>query len=138
MDTTIKLVSVSKDEFQEEGACFDWYFTKTRGAPVKPDRLRLRLTPQDDGTVSWKFGEAPQCKPHHKTLRLYFGPDGDGSSLFEKQLDLAEATGLQKAAISKHVKALRRDGLVSAQSLEVTDAGIERLRELFPDDDLAS
>ena len=62
--------------FQEEGACFDWYFTKTRGAPVKPDRLRLRLTPQDDGTVSWKFGEAPQCKPHHKTLRLYFGPDG--------------------------------------------------------------
>ena len=55
--------------------------------------------------MSWKFGEAPQCKPHHKTLRLYFGPDGDGSSLFEKQLDLAEATGLQKAAISKHVKA---------------------------------
>ena len=136
LDTTIKLVAVSKDDAEDEGACFDWNFTKTRGSPVKPDRIRLRLKPQDDGTLSWKFGEAPQRKPQHKTLRaIYFGPESDGSSLFEKQLDLAKATGLQKAAISKHVKALRRDNLLSDQALEATDAGIERLRELFPDDD---
>ena len=138
LDTTIKLVAAPKEEVQEGGACFDWTFTKTRGNPVKPDRLRLTLMRGDDGKLSWKFGEAPQRKPQHETLRaIFFGPEGDRSSLFEKQLDLAEFTGLRKGTISKHIKALRSEGLVtvSPEGIAVTDAGIERLERLFPDED---
>jgi hypothetical protein len=139
LDTTIKLVAVPKEEAQDSGAGFDWNFTKTRGNPVKPDRLRLRLTSGLDGILSWQFGDAPGRKPQHQTLRaIYFGPDGDRSSLFEKQLDLAESIGLQKAAISKHIKVLRREGLVSAECIDVTDAGIARLQQLFPDEDFDS
>ena len=88
--------------------------------------------------MTWKFGEAPQRKPQHETLRIiFFGPERDRSSLFEKQLDLAKFAGVQKGTISKHVKALRIEGLItiSPEGIEVTDAGIERLEGLFPADD---
>jgi DNA-binding MarR family transcriptional regulator len=88
--------------------------------------------------LSWQYGKASKRKPQHQTLHaIYLGPDGDHSSLFEKQLDLAKAAGLQKSTISKHVQALRSEGLVTAsrEGLDVTDAGIERLRQLFPDED---
>jgi hypothetical protein len=141
LDTTIKLVAAPKEEAQEGGACFDWTFTKTRGNPVKPDRLRLTLMRGDDGTLSWKFGEAPQRKPQHETLRIiFFGPDRDRSSLFAKHLHLAEFTRLRKGTISKHIKALRSEGLatISSEGIAVTDAGIERLERFFPDDDFES
>jgi hypothetical protein len=139
LDTTIKLVAVPKEEAQDSGAGFDWNFTKTRGNPVKPDRLRLRLTSGLGGILSWQYGGAPERKPQHQTLRtIYFGPDGDRSSIFEKQLDLAEATELQKGTVSKHIKALRLEGLVSAERIEATNAGIERLQQLFPDEDFDS
>jgi AAA domain len=114
LDTTIKLTAVQKDEAQVAGACFDWTFTKTRGDPPKPDRLRLSLTPADDGILFWKFGDAPERKPQYETLRaIHLGPDGDRTSLFEKQLDLAEHVGLRKGTISKHVKVLRQRAGVS-------------------------
>ena len=71
LDTTIKLVPVSKDDAEDEGACFDWNFTKTRGNPVKPDRIRLRLKPQDDGTLTWKFGEALSANHSTKPCGRY-------------------------------------------------------------------
>ena len=96
----------------------------------------MRLTEGADGTLSWNFGEAPEVKPLHRTLRtVYFGPDEDRSSLFEKQLELAKFAGVQKGTVSKHLKALRREGLMMVEVLDVTDAGIERLQQLFPDDD---
>ena len=51
------------------------------------------------------------------------------------QLELTKATRQQKGTISKHVAALRRERLVKTDRLDVTDAGLERLRRLFPDDD---
>ena len=54
--------------------------------------------------MSWKFGEAPQCKPDEKTLR----PTSDPMAMaprFLRSSSIWPATGLQKAAISKHVKA---------------------------------
>jgi AAA domain/Winged helix-turn-helix DNA-binding len=138
LDTTVKLLQPSKEKSQEGGACFDWAFTKTRGDPVKPDRIRLTLSRSNDGILQWKHGDVPELKPCHHTLRtIFFGPKGDRSSLFGKQLDLAEFTGLKKGTISKHVKALRADGLVSisADGIDVTDAGIKRMEQLFPNDD---
>jgi AAA domain len=139
LDTTVKLTGVPKEDAQVDGACFDWTFTKTRGDPPKPDRLRLRLAAAEDGILFWKFGDAPERKPQYDTLRaIHFGPDSDGSALFEKQLDLAEHTGLGKGTISKHIKFLRARDLVSvsAQGIKVTDAGRTLLARLFPNDDL--
>ena len=36
------------------------------------------------------------------------------------------------------IKALRLEGLVSVESIDVTDVGIERLQQLFPDEDFDS
>jgi hypothetical protein len=99
----------------------------------------LTLARGADGILFWQYGRAPERRPHHETLRsIYFGPEGNRSSLFERQLELVKATHLQKGTISKHVAALRREGLVKTDRLDVTDAGVERLRQLFPDDDFES
>jgi DNA-binding MarR family transcriptional regulator len=72
----------------------------------------------------------------HQTLKfVYFGPEGDRSSVFDKQLDLADLTGLRKGTISKHLKALRRECLVMSEAIDVTDAGINRLKQLFPNEE---
>lgn len=134
VDTTIKLTPAANPK--GEGAAVNLEFTKTRGVKPNPSYLTLDLIEYEDGRLKWDFGQAPRMTPQDQTLRAIFnGPAGDGSTAFAKQKDLAEATGLQAPAISKHLTHLRRDELVDKKVLTVTEKGVERLSDLFPDED---
>ncbi|WEX08935.1 AAA family ATPase [Chelativorans sp. AA-79] len=133
LDTTIKLLPSS--EPSGSGAAFDLEFTKTRGVSPEPDHLTLNLVMGGDGLLDWDYGEARKVGPQDTTLRsIYYGPHGDASAPFARQKDLAEALDLQPAAISKHMRYLRRDELVEVgkDAITVTEKGKVHLAALFP------
>lgn len=133
LDTTIRLSPAA--EPSDAGASLELEFTKTRGVIPQPAHLTLHLVEGEDGFLEWDFGQAQKMTPQDHTLRaIYNGPASNGSMPFEKQKDLMKATGLRPPAISKHLAGLRRDELVEKSSLTVTDAGKERLSDLFPDE----
>ena len=49
-----------------------------------------------------------------------------------------DSSVIGKSLYEKNIKALRLEGLVSVESIDVTDVGIERLQQLFPDEDFDS
>ena len=134
LDTTIKLTPAEAPK--GDGAAVNMEFTKTRNIKPNPSYLTLNLVEGEDGVLEWDFGEVMKLTPQDQTLRVIFnGPAGDGSASFAKQKDLIEATGLKAPAISKHLSYLRRNKLVDKKGLKVTQTGIERLRDVFPDEE---
>ena len=132
LDTTIKLTEA---EPKGDGAAFKMEFTKTRGMKPRPDSLKLELVEDDGGLLKWNLDTIQKPKPQDNTLRLIFrGPADDGNHQFAKQQQLAEVTGMNKSAISKHLTHLRNRELVEKKALKVTEKGIARLTEIFPNE----
>ncbi len=137
IDTSIKLDEVN-DGVSRTGARMKWSFTKVRGDWPKPDTLVIQLVEGEDGTLVWDYGENLEPRPADATLNAaYYGPTGDASEPFKMQKQLAEAQGIQPAAVSKHLALLKRDELVevSDEGIIVTEAGVAHLAKLYPDED---
>ena len=129
LDTTIKLDRLI-DQQESTGASFNLAFTKTRGPGFKPAELRLTLTEDEDGTLRWRYAEAQRREASDGTLKaIHYGPKKDMKSRFQTQQDIADALKVQKSTISKHLKSLRKRGLVGASTspIAITEQGIKRL-----------
>jgi hypothetical protein len=134
LDTTIKLTPAEAPK--GDGAAVNMTFTKTRSVKPNPAYLTMNLIKNEDGILEWDYGEVTKIMPQDHTLRIiHKGPAGDGSKRFAKQKELVDAVGLKAPAISKHLSALRHDEMVDKKSLTVTEKGLERLRDIFPDED---
>ena len=128
-------VSIKLEATEGKGASFEMTFVKMRGLRPDPDHLLLTLEEDEDGILKLNHREAVKKSPKDDTLRaIYLGLEGDGSKPFDSQKALAIKVDLQTPAVSKHITALRKGGLVDEKVLTVTDKGKERLSKLFDGD----
>lgn len=136
LDTTIKLEEIHDGE-GHSGARMKMSFTKVRGEWPDPDELVIQLVEGEGGILEWDYGAVINIRPADATLNTaYYGLNGDGSKPYEMQKELAEAQGIQPAAVSKHLAYLKRDKLVEVldKAIIVTLAGKEHLAQLYPDE----
>lgn len=130
MDTVIKLEEPTPQEnrIKHNGAHFILKFTKTRGRTPQPPELDVRLIQGEDGKLEFAFSEVTASTGRtEEILRAIYEHKPNTLN------DLAVIMGCGKSNISQLLKPLRNGGLVDGKSLLLTDAGIKRVKLLFPD-----
>ena len=129
LDTVIRLRKPDLKDGQprHDGAHFILDFTKTRGQSPNPQTLDAKLTSGESGKLEWTCTDLQKITRADDVLKVI------GEINPKSQKDIAEHMELSKGTISSHISKLSKKKLIKGtQKLELTEAGVRRLLELWP------